>query len=99
MPAPRQWVLPAKTIDTPFVSAPGLLSGECVDQNGFSYLSITVNADPNDPRADDITGDVVRDGKVATDWGLHLIDANVAMGDLVDLVAKQAKAYTKKKRS
>jgi len=99
MPAPRQWVTPAKTIDTPFVSAPGLLSGECVDRDGFSYLSITVNADPNDPRADDIAGDVVRDGKVAADWGLHLIDANVAMGDLVDLVAKQAKAYTKKNRT
>jgi hypothetical protein len=99
MPAPRQWVTPAKTIDTPFVSAPGLLSGECVDRDGFSYLSITVNADPSDPRADDIAGDVVREGKVAADWGLHLIDANVAMGDLVDLVAKQAKAYTKNNRS
>ncbi len=27
-------------------------------------------------------------------WGLHLIDANVAMGDIVDLVAAQAASYT-----
>jgi hypothetical protein len=98
MPAPRQWLTPPQAIDTPFVSAPGLLSGECVDRDGYSYLSITVNADPKDPRADDVAGDVVRDGKVATDWGLHLIDANVTMGDLVDLVAKQSKAYSKKKK-
>jgi hypothetical protein len=26
-------------------------------------------------------------------WGLHLIDANVAMGDLVALVGHQSKAY------
>ena len=99
MPAPRQWVTPAQPIETPFVSAPGLLSGECVDRDGFSYLQITVNANPQDPRADDIAGDVVREGKVATDWGLHLIDANVAMGDLVRLVSKQAKAYVSKHRS
>jgi hypothetical protein len=30
---------------------------------------------------------------VSADWGLHLIDANIAMGDLVDLVGQEAKAY------
>jgi hypothetical protein len=29
---------------------------------------------------------------------LHLIDANVAMGNLVEIVAQQAKAYLAKKR-
>ena len=28
------------------------------------------------------------------EWGMHLVDANVAMGDIVDLVAAQAEAYT-----
>ncbi|HEY8538548.1 MAG TPA: DUF3089 domain-containing protein [Steroidobacteraceae bacterium] len=97
MPAPRPWLNPPKTIDTPFVSTPGLLTGECVERDGFSYLSVHINADPNDPRTDDIAGDVVRNGQVATDWGLHLIDMNIAMGDLVALVGKQAKAYLKKK--
>ena len=26
-------------------------------------------------------------------WGLHLVDANIALGDLVTLVGKQAKQY------
>jgi hypothetical protein len=32
-------------------------------------------------------------GQVLKDWGLHLIDANLAMGNLVDIVHAQAKAY------
>jgi hypothetical protein len=40
----------------------------------------------------------MRDGQVQADWGLHLIDANVAMGNLVDIVGKQAKSYLGKKK-
>jgi hypothetical protein len=32
-----------------------------------------------------------------TDWGLHLIDVNLAMGDLVDLVGSQSQAYLARK--
>jgi hypothetical protein len=90
---PRAWVTPPVAIDTPFVSVPGLLSAQCVSNGGFSYLEVTVHGDPSDPRTDDIAGDVVTGGQVLTDWGLHLIDVNVAMGNLVELVGKQAKAY------
>ena len=98
VPESRQWVKPQRPIETPFVSVPGLLSAECVADDRGSYLAVKVNADPNDPRADDIAGDVVRDGKVAEDWGLHLIDAHVAMGDLIDLVAAQSKAYLRQQK-
>jgi hypothetical protein len=46
-----------------------------------------VNADPADPRIDNIGGDIT------PDWGLHLVDANVAMGDLVKIARRQARAY------
>jgi hypothetical protein len=36
-------------------------------------------------------------GQVAADWGLHLIDANIAMGNLVEVVGLQAKAFAAKK--
>ena len=61
-----------------------------------SYLAITTNGDPADPRTDQIPGDVVANGQVMKDWGLHLIDAHVAMGDLIDVVAQQSKAYLRK---
>jgi hypothetical protein len=87
------WVQDGAAIETPFVSAPGLLSGECVFGTSGYYLAITVNADPNDPRADDITGDVVTGGAVQAGWGLHLLDAHLAMGNLVDLVRVKAEAH------
>jgi hypothetical protein len=35
----------------------------------------------------------VVNGQVLTDWGLHLIDVNLAIGNLVDIVHQEAKAY------
>jgi hypothetical protein len=46
-----------------------------------------VNGDPADPRVDDIEGDI------PGGWGLHVMDANIAMGDIEALVASQAGAY------
>lgn len=82
------------TVSTPFVSLPGLLSAKCASEGDFSYLAVKVNADPADPRTDEITGDIViPGGGVLKDWGLHLIDVNLEMGDLVALADRQAKAY------
>jgi pimeloyl-ACP methyl ester carboxylesterase len=95
---PRPWVTPAQPINTPFVSVPGLLTAECVSNEKGSYLAVTVHGNPEDPRADDIAGDVVTNGQVQADWGLHLIDANLAMGNLVDIVGQQSKSYLAKKK-
>lgn len=65
----------------------------CVSNERGSYLAVTVNGDPTDPRTDEISGDVIADGKVLESWGLHLIDVHLAMGDLVDVVCRQSKAY------
>lgn len=87
--APAPWTLDNTAIDTPFVTLPGMLTAQCVYQGGFSYLAVTVNADPADKRTDTIHGDTVIDGKVQPQWGLHLMDMNLAMGNLVDIVGKQ----------
>ena len=94
---PPAWVKDGPAVETPFVSVPGLLTGECVSKDGFNYLAVHINADPNDPRTDDISGDVKVGPMTLTDWGLHLIDVNLAMGDLVDLVGSQSQAYLAKK--
>lgn len=91
--APKPWVTDARTIDTPFVSVPGMLTAECVSNEKGSYLAVTVHGNPADPRTDDITGDVVREGRVLPEWGLHLIDVNLGIGNLVDIVRDQAKVY------
>ena len=77
----------AAEVTTPFVTYPDLVEAECVVEGDFSYLELTVNGDPADPRTDDIGGDL------SPEWGMHLVDANVAMGDIVELVRAQAEAY------
>ncbi|MEW6206736.1 MAG: DUF3089 domain-containing protein [Acidobacteriota bacterium] len=95
---PKPWVMPEQKISTPFVSVPGLLTAECVSNEKGSYLAVKVHADPKDPRTDDITGDVVTGGQVQADWGLHLIDVHLAMGNLVEIVSQQAKSYLAKQK-
>jgi len=90
--APIDWDK-GKTIATPFVSAPGLITARCVSTPQFNYLAIHVKADPASPRTSDIPGDIVVGGQVMKDWGLHLIDANLAMGNLVDLVRQEGHAW------
>jgi len=90
--APKAWVTD-KTVDTPFVSVPGLLTAECKTNDFATYLEIKVNGDPADPRVDDISGDLGAVGKPLANWGLHLVDVNLAMGNLLDLVDGQSKAY------
>ncbi len=86
------------TIDTPFVKVPGLLTAECVTNDKSSYLAVTVHANAEDPRTDDIPGDVVTNGQVQADWGLHLIDVHLAIGNLVDIVNSQSKAWVAKEQ-
>ena len=52
-----------------------------------------MHGNPADPRTDDIVGDVMANGQVNASWGLHLIDVNLAMGNLWTSSARQGKAY------
>lgn len=81
-----------KTVETPFVSVPGLLTGQCKSNEQAAYLEIAVNGDSADPRVDDITGDL-GGVKPLANWGLHLIDVNLVMGNLLNLVEQQSTAY------
>jgi len=84
----RPWVEDGPEIETPFVSVPGLLSARCATNEHATYLEITVHGDPADPRADDIGGDLT------PQWGLHLVDVNLAMGDLLTLVRDQSSSWS-----
>jgi len=90
---PKPWVMPERPIDTPWVSVPGLLSAECKTNANATYLEVTVHGDSADPRTDNIVGDLGRGDQVQVEWGLHLVDFNIAMGNLVEIVEQQGKAW------
>ena len=82
------WAAFVKPLDTPFVSLPGIASGHCVNGPKASYLSVSINP-PAAPGVWPATlpGDLVVDGRLLKSWGWHLIDVNIAMGNLIDFVS------------
>lgn len=88
-----RWVSTGSQPATPYVSVPGLLSAQCQHNDYADYLEVSVLANPADPRVDDIAGDVVFSGEVQSQWGLHLVDIDVAMGNLLKIVEMQSAAY------
>ena len=94
--APGAWAA-GKTVDTPWVSVPGLITARCASNEHSTYLEITVKGDPADPRVDDITGDLGAPGKPLPDWGLHLVDVNLTLGNLLSIVERQGTAWTSRR--
>lgn len=78
------WGSRTQAISTTFLAWPPL-TAECVEAGGVSYLAVNLPAE--------VPGDVIYNGQVLRNWGLHLIDANLAMGNLVQVVQQQARAH------
>jgi hypothetical protein len=57
---------------------------------------VSLHANAQDARPAHIPGDIVAGGKIYDDWGLHLIDVNLAMGNLLDVVRRQSAAHLSK---
>jgi|tagenome__1003787_1003787.scaffolds.fasta_scaffold20917832_2 hypothetical protein len=70
---------PAVRARTPWVEADGLYTAHCSAQGGANVLQVT--------------GEPVLHALPDAAWGLHLADANIALGTLVDVVTRQARRY------
>jgi hypothetical protein len=68
---------------TPWVSTPGQYSAQCRHGNGASWLQVTDVGPPEDPR------EQVQE-TLGAQWGTHLVDINLALGNLVPLVGLQS---------
>jgi pimeloyl-ACP methyl ester carboxylesterase len=72
---------------TPWIQPPGHYDAQCVDSNGANVLMVS-----------DQDGAVHFHSSPDSTWGLHLADVNIALGNLVDLVRTQSRAYLKRSR-
>jgi Protein of unknown function (DUF3089) len=77
------------SVPTPWATFPGRYRAECKRANGASWLQVDeqIATDDTRPRLVNSLGPT---------WGLHLVDANIAVGDQVALVASQAEAWAQK---
>lgn len=65
-----------------------------VTSDTHHYLELSIHGNTADPRTDDIAGDILTaEGTPDAGWGLHLLDANEGMGDLLTILDKQAVVY------
>jgi Protein of unknown function (DUF3089) len=78
--------LPRPAVSTPWIEAKAY-TGECSSANNANALQIT--GLPGAPKLNAVPD--------AT-WGLHLTDGNIGLGNLSDLVRKQAKVFVKKRK-
>lgn len=87
------WTNVVETLETPFVSLPGLYRAECRHDAHGVWLAVTRQLGPQDPRTGDFAGDWLVGGRRDPTMGLHLLDLNLVQGNLLDLIAAQAAAY------
>jgi hypothetical protein len=74
-------------LNTPWVTFPRLYEAQCKSQDGATWLQVDSIARPADTRP------LVKEALGPT-WGLHLVDVNIALGNLVDDLQQQALNYT-----
>jgi hypothetical protein len=77
--------IPRPDVSTTWIEAPDAYQSECANTDGADVLQISP-----------LNGAPVPNPVPDANWGLHLTDANIALGDLVGLVVKQARAYEAK---
>lgn len=77
-------------VPTPFVEVPSFYAARCANgPDGYDYLEVSDRPPPGDARTSpvDFASTWSRFGKL----GLHVLDVQLAEGDLVDLVARRAR--------
>ena len=77
--------VPRPAVSTPWIELRGAYTGYCTSDDGANVLSVAEL--PGATRLNPVPDET---------WGLHLVDANIALGNLVDVVADQARAFTKR---
>ena len=88
------WTRTPDTISTPWVTVPGLLVGRCASNaNASQYFEVSVRHTPSDLRNSTIHGDLRAAGRALPNWGWHLLDLNIAQGDLLDVIGQETTAY------
>jgi hypothetical protein len=75
--------IPRPAVSTPWIEADAY-TGQCSSADDADVLQIT-----------SVGGAPVLHPVPDATWGLHLVDANIALGNLTDLVKRQIKAYVK----
>ena len=71
-------------VPTPWVEYPSAYRGQCATVNGATVLLVQA-----------VHGALHLNAVPTAQWGLHLVDGQIALGDLVQMIGVQAGVYAK----
>lgn len=71
------------SLPTGFATYPGYLTAACHAKDGAAWLQVTLHRTGHDTRP-------LLPKRLGAAWGLHLLDVNIALGNLVNLVRAQS---------
>lgn len=91
--AAADWLSFTQGMDSAFVDVPGYVNVGCVKQGPNAFLAVRLDAAARGSRPADLPFDIVVQGRLWDDWGLHLIDMNVVMDNLLSVVQRQGAAW------
>ncbi|MFZ0043598.1 MAG: DUF3089 domain-containing protein [Solirubrobacteraceae bacterium] len=81
--AALNWKVPSPS--TPFWAAPGSYTAQCADSNGAHVLEVTARNGAQTPTP-----------APTPEWGLHLLDANLSLGNLISVVKSESATYARR---
>jgi hypothetical protein len=81
------WLKGIPSAPTPWMAYPDLYTAHCESSDGANWLQVDTTNVAGDQRP-------VVSAAPSPQWGLHLVDVNIALGNLVDLVRQQTAAYS-----
>ena len=81
------WLKGIPSAPTAWMAYPGLYTGQCESSGGANWLQVDTTNIAGDQRP-------VVSAAPSPQWGLHLYDVSLALGNLVDLVRQQAAAFS-----
>ena len=79
----------ALKVQTPWVSLPGEYTGRCESSGNATWLQVSHDGGGGDRRP-------LLAGLQDPAFGLHVLDLNIALGNLVELVRRQVAAYSRR---
>jgi hypothetical protein len=85
---------PTPSASTPWVQSTNLVTAQCKHENGATWLNIAFKEGVSQTVQEDLAAhNEAAEELIGPEWGLHLYDVNIALGNLVNTVAIQSQVY------
>jgi len=93
-PGEQGGAVPVPSGSAPWVTGRGLFTAQCRNENGASWLQVaTAPGTSEELKSVLLAENLMPEELIGAEWGLHLYDVNIALGNLVNTLGVQIQAY------